>query len=59
MVGSFKSAVTKYSNENKLPFEWQTRFHDRVIRDADEFHLIKNYIINNPDNWHDDKFYSQ
>ena len=59
MVGSFKSAVTKYTNENKLPFGWQTRFHDRVIRDADEFNSIRNYIINNPYNWANDKFYSE
>ncbi len=59
MVGSFKSAVTKFCNENKLQFGWQTRFHDHVIRDADEFYLIRNYIINNPRNWITDKFYSE
>lgn len=26
MIGSYKSAVTKYCNENKLPFGWQSRF---------------------------------
>ena len=59
MVGSFKSAVTKYSNENKLRFGWQTRFHDHIIRDSDEFYSIRNYIINNPGNWDTDKFYSE
>ena len=58
MIGSFKSAVTKYCNENKLPFGWQSRFHDHIIRDNDEFHRIMNYIINNPANWKDDKFFS-
>lgn len=59
IVGSFKSAVTKYSNENKLRFGWQTRFHDHIIRNADEFISIRNYIINNPGNWNNDKFYSE
>ena len=59
MVGSFKSAVTKYCNENKLRFGWQTRFHDHIIRDADEFYSIRNYISNNPGNWKTDKFYSE
>lgn len=59
MVGSFKSAVAKYCNEIKLRFGWQTRFHDHVIRDADEFYSIRNYIINNPVNWNTDKFYSE
>lgn len=59
MVGSFKSAVTKYSNENKLRFEWQTRFHDHIIRNSDEFNLIREYIISNPANWDNDKFYTE
>ena len=58
MVGSFKSAVTKLCNESQLPFGWQSRFHDHIIRDKDEFCRIKNYIINNPANWKQDKFYS-
>ena len=59
MVGSFKSAVTKYCNENKLRFGSQTRFHDHVIRDSEEFYSTRNYIINNPNNWNTDKFYSE
>lgn len=58
IVRSFKSAVTKYCNENKLPFGWQTRFHDHIIRDNNEFNRIKNYIINNPANWDSDKFFA-
>jgi putative transposase len=58
MVGSFKSAVTKWCNENKFPFKWQSRFHDHIIRDKDEFRRIKNYIHSNPANWKEDKFYS-
>ena len=57
MVGSFKSAVTKYCNENKLPFRWQSRFHDHIIRNSGEFYSIRNYIINNPRNWKDDRFH--
>ena len=58
MVGSYKSAVTKCCNENKLPFGWQSRFHDHIIRDNDEFHRIKNYIVSNPENWEQDKFFN-
>ena len=59
MVGSFKSAVTKYCNENGLRFGWQSRFHDHIIRDKQEFYAIRNYIINNPRNWKQDEFYSK
>jgi len=58
MVGSLKSAVTKLCNENKLAFGWQSRYHDHIIRDKDEYYRIKNYIITNPSNWKDDRFYS-
>lgn len=27
--------------------EWQSRFHDHVIRDAESFDRIRQYIINN------------
>jgi len=58
MVGSFKSAVTKWCNENNLPFAWQVRFHDHIIRDRDEFYRIRNYIIHNPANWKDDDLFT-
>jgi|SRR5882672_4494136 len=51
MVGSFKSSLTKWCNENKLPFRWQSRFHDHIIRGNNELQRIRNYIINNPANW--------
>ncbi|RLD55589.1 MAG: transposase [Bacteroidetes bacterium] len=56
IIGSYKSAVTKHANRLKLPNEWQTRFHDHIIRNDDDFDRIKNYIANNPKNWKDDKF---
>jgi REP element-mobilizing transposase RayT len=29
---------------------WQSRFYDRIIRNADELHRIRKYIIDNPRN---------
>ena len=57
MVGSYKSAVTKKCNENNFSFGWQSRFHDHIIRDNDEFNRIRNYIANNPANREQDKFF--
>ena len=37
-------------------FEWLSRFHDHIIRNADEFERIQTYIENNPSKWNDDKF---
>ncbi|MCX2839173.1 transposase [Salinimicrobium sp. MT39] len=54
IVGSYKSAVTKYANRMNLPFAWQSLFHDRIIRDSRSFQNISAYIQNNPQNWKED-----
>jgi len=38
-------------------FQWQSRFHDHIIRDEASYQKIKNYIKNNPANWNVDCFY--
>lgn len=60
MMRSFKSAVTKWCNDNHISnFAWQSRFHDHIIRNQEEFDRIENYILNNVANWNSDKFYSE
>ena len=39
-------------------FQWQSRFHDHIIRDARSFEAIQTYITNNPMHWKNDKFHS-
>ena len=34
---------------------WQSRFHDHIIRDDGSLQRIRNYIVNNPKSWDDDK----
>jgi REP element-mobilizing transposase RayT len=58
IMRSYKSAVTKYAGMNNIPFAWQTRFHDRVIRNHAEWQRTAEYILTNPQNWKDDEFYS-
>lgn len=55
IISRFKSAVTKYANENGISFAWQTRFHDRIIRDCDEMNGIAQYIENNVAQWESDE----
>lgn len=59
IVGGYKAAVTKHANRLGYEFGWQTRFHDHIIRDEKAFDKISNYIINNPSNWKEDRFYQQ
>jgi REP element-mobilizing transposase RayT len=53
-IGSFKSAVTRFTSENGIEFAWQTRFHDRIIRDGNEMSHIAEYIENNVASWNTD-----
>lgn len=55
IIRGFKSSVKRYANQNKIEFEWQTRFYDVIIRDEKELFAIRQYIIDNPAKWADDK----
>lgn len=57
VVGSFKSVVTQWSAAQHIEFEWQPRFHDRIIRGKSSLKAIRDYIRNNPANWCKDTFY--
>lgn len=59
IIRGFKSAVTMYARINNIPFNWQTRYHDHIIRNEREYNIISNYIINNPLKWNEDKFYNK
>lgn len=40
--------------ENKI---WQRNYHEHIIRNEESYLKISSYIINNPINWKEDKFY--
>ncbi|MDO5523807.1 MAG: hypothetical protein Q4G48_07170 [Bacteroidia bacterium] len=56
VIRGFKSAVTRYANQNNISFAWQSRYHDRIIRDRHEMNRIAEYIENNVINWATDKY---
>lgn len=51
ILRGYKSGVTTHATTNQLPFGWQPRFHDRIVRDQDELSRIRTYIEDNPANW--------
>ena len=57
IIRSYKSVVSKNARLIHADFAWQSRFHDHIIRDAQSFETIQNYIANNPLNWNKDKFH--
>lgn len=56
IIGSYKSAVSKHAHRLGFDFSWQSRFYDLIIRNDAEYQRIKDYIINNPIKWSNDKF---
>ncbi|GAC1305302.1 MAG: transposase [Mucilaginibacter sp.] len=59
VIRGFKSAVTTYARKNDILFEWQARYHDHIISTNKEYLRIADYIIDNPKNWNEDKFYTK
>jgi REP element-mobilizing transposase RayT len=65
IVGAYKSLVTNRSLEiNKSEKEcmgklWQRNYYEHIIRSEQSHQIIFDYIIYNPANWEDDKFYCE
>lgn len=57
VIRGFKIGVTKNARQINPDFAWQSRYHDHIIRNDKSFKRIQDYIINNPKNWDNDKFY--
>ena len=60
IVRSFKAVVTKQINEiRQSPGDriWQKNYWEHVIRNEQDLHRIRNYIINNPLKWPSDKYF--
>jgi REP element-mobilizing transposase RayT len=45
--------INEFRNSPGAPV-WQSRFHDRIVRDENELNRIREYIQNNPINWETD-----
>lgn len=51
-IDNHKLSIPKYNKNNHF---FQPNYHDHIIRNDIEYQLIKNYIINNPAKWAQDK----
>jgi REP element-mobilizing transposase RayT len=50
IINQYKRICTINARKIHSDFAWQSRFHDHIIHDANEFERIQNYIENNPKN---------
>ena len=44
-------------NKTKDKLLWQRNFYDHIIRNEQELQSIREYIINNPAKWQEDKYF--
>ena len=58
LVGAFKTVSTKRINEIRgtlgVP-AWQRNYYERVIRNEQELNRVRQYIIDNPAHWEEDR----
>ena len=56
IIRGFKSGVTKWFRKNtKIYTIWQRNYWEHIIRDEKDLNRSRQYIINNPLKWPDDK----
>ena len=57
VIRGLKARVTHYANEKGLDFAWQSRFHDRIIRDQKDMNETAIYVANNVAKWPEDEMH--
>jgi len=57
VIRGIKARVTHYANERGLDFAWQSRFHDRIIRDQKDMNETAIYVANNVAKWPEDEIH--
>lgn len=55
-IDAHQLKIHKYNRHNHF---FQPNYHDHIIRNQQEYIRIKQYIINNPENWDKDTFYGK
>ena len=51
-LNAFKTTSSKHIHlAGNADFRWQRSFHDRIVRDPDEWQRIRRYIVDNPGKW--------
>jgi REP element-mobilizing transposase RayT len=71
IIGTYKSLVSKgclelfeqsiekgdIPNNELMGKLWQRNYYEHIIRDEQAYQMISNYIINNPQNWSNNRFF--
>ncbi|BAU66860.1 hypothetical protein STA3757_42660 [Stanieria sp. NIES-3757] len=56
IIHAYKASVTRWCRKNSDDsFAWQSRFYEHIIRNNGSLDNIRQYIVNNPLKWSEDK----
>jgi putative transposase len=56
IIHSYKASVTRWCRKNGCEdFAWQSRFYEHIINNEASLERIREYILNNPVKWQEDK----
>ena len=61
IFAQFRSKVTKRSRNLANPQRtriWKRNYYDHIVRNEQSLERIRNYILENPSRWSEDRFYS-
>ena len=57
IIGQIKSVCTKRIwASGSRDFAWQPRFYDHIIRDEPSLNRIRQYVVDNPARWGEDRY---
>ena len=59
IIGNFKASVTRFARSHQIPFSWQSRYHDHIIRNQEELSKITDYVLNNVHRWSQDRYHAE
>ena len=51
VIRGMKARISHAAHQDCIPFAWQSRFHDRIIRNQEELNRIAEYIETNVAKW--------
>ncbi|AFU18914.1 transposase [Actinobacillus suis] len=58
VIRGIKSKLTSFAIKHNLSFQWQSGFHEHIVKSERAFEHIYNYVQNNVINWSQDCFHS-
>lgn len=59
IIANYKASVTRIARR-EYDFSstmWQTRYHDHIIRNVEDYNRIREYVQHNPARWEADTFF--